>query len=76
MSQFQTTYTGLMVGDTISMTPFGRFGSKPKVFKILSVGTDKRKENSRWIAPVTADKVQNSDKIYERDGWSIQILEH
>ena len=76
MAEFQINFDGLMVGDMVSMSPFGQFASAPREFKILAVGTDKRKENSRWIAPVTHEKLKDSDKLYEREGWRIQLLKH
>ena len=72
----QIDFIGLTVGDKISISELGRFGAAPRVFEIKSIGADKHDyRKKRWLSPVGEPKVQEADKLYERDGWRIEVLE-
>jgi len=77
MANFQINFDGLMVGDEISASELGRFGAAPRVFVIKSVGGNKRdRKADRWVSAVPEPKVKEADKLYERDGWRIEVLNH
>ena len=74
---FQLDFNGLMVGDEVSVSEFGRFGAAPRVFVIKAVGGNEHdNKDKRWISAVGMPKTQEADKLYERDGWRVEILKH